>query len=456
MRKENMEIAKKIATEVARCGGKAYFVGGCVRDELLGLESKDIDMEVHGIEPSALEEILDGVGTRAEFGKSFGVYSVKGTSIDIAMPRKESATGRGHKDFKIDIDAHIGEENAARRRDFTIGALMKDVLTGEICDFFGGVEDLRNGVIRHVNDASFAEDPLRVLRAAQFAARFGFTVAEETASICEKMDVCALPCERVFEEMKKALLGAQRPSVFFEFLRRIGALGYWFSELEALIGVEQNEKHHSEGDVFVHTMMVLDEAAKRRDMAKKPLAFMIAALAHDFGKAICTEVIDGEIHSYGHETEGLPIIEAFLKRLTREKVLIADVLNLCEYHMKPNALAAHGASVKSTNKLFWQAREPSDLILLALSDAHGRSASRPFYDTEPFLWERLAVFEEYMARPHVLGRDLIEAGLEPGESFSEILAYAHKLRLAGIEKESAMKQTLAYARKLCKKANKSK
>jgi len=447
---KELETAKKIACETFSRGGRAYFVGGCVRDELLGLESKDIDMEVHGISPAVLEEILDGVGTRAEFGKSFGVYSVKGTHIDIAMPRREKATGRGHRDFKIDIDPYIGEENAARRRDFTIGAIMKDALTGEILDFFGGLPDLENGVIRHVNDESFAEDPLRVLRAAQFSARFGFTVAEETLALCTVMNVSALPRERVFGELKKALLAAEKPSVFFEVLRKVGALSAWFPELAALIGVEQNEKHHAEGDVWVHTMMVLDEAAKRRDKAKDPLALMLSALTHDFGKVLCTEKINGEIHAYRHETEGAPLAEAFMRRLTSEKALIERVVLFTRLHMQPNTMAAHGSSIKSTNRLFWEAGEPNDLILLALSDARGKIAPRPFFDTEPFLWERLAVFNEYISRPFVTGGDLVAAGFKPGKDFGEILGYAHKLRLAGIPKESALRQTLSYARKLRK------
>lgn len=445
------EAAKKIAAAVAACGGRAYFVGGCVRDELLGMESKDIDIEVHGIEPEVLEGILDGVGTRAEFGKSFGVYSVKGTHIDIAMPRKESATGRGHRDFKIDIDPYIGEMKAAMRRDFTVCAMMKDALTGEVLDFFGGRRDLEAGVIRHVNDTSFAEDPLRVLRAAQFSARLGFAVAQETLALCAAMDISALPRERVFEELKKALLGAQRPSVFFEVLRSIGALDVWFPELAALIGVEQNVKHHSEGDVWVHTMMVIDEAAKRRDKASEPFVLMLSAVTHDFGKALCTEVVNGEIHAYGHEALGLPLVEAFMKRLTGEKALTEKVVRMTRLHMKPNTMAAHGSSVKSTNKLFWDAGEPNDLILLALSDAHGRTAPRPFFDGEPFLWERLALYREYMARPYVSGADLVAAGFRPGKDFGEILGYAHKLRLAGIPKESALRQTLAYAKKVYKK-----
>lgn len=448
MNEKDKEISLLIAKKVAECGGNAYFVGGYVRDTLLGIENKDIDMEVHGIPPRELEGILDSVGERTEYGKSFGVYSIKGTSIDVAMPRKETAIGRGHRDFAIDVDPYIGTLKAAMRRDFTIGALMQDVLTGEILDHFGGMEDLRNGVIRHVCAESFAEDPLRVLRCAQFAARFGFSVAESTMELCKKMDIRALPRERVFEELKKALLKAPRPSVFFEILRSMEKLSEFFPELYALIGVEQGTLHHSEGDVWVHTMMVLDEAAKRRDEAKNPLGLMLCALTHDFGKAICTEKINGAIHAYNHENAGLPLIKAFLARLTKEKDLTSYVLNLDALHMKPNTMQSHGSSVKSTNKMFDEAREPCDLLLLAVSDNRGRLSEHPFVDTEPFLRERLAVYEEYMSRPFVGGKDLVAAGLTPTEDFSQILAYAHKLRLAGIPKDSALKQTLSFAKNL--------
>jgi tRNA nucleotidyltransferase (CCA-adding enzyme) len=294
-----------------------------------------------------------------------------------------------------------------------------------------------------------------VLRAAQFAARLGFTVDEKTMELCEKMDISALPRERVFEELKKALLGAEKPSVFFEVLRAVGALDVWFPELSALIGVKQNEKHHSEGDVWVHTMMVIDEAAKRRKNAVNPLAFMLSAVTHDFGKALCTEEIKGEIHAYRHEEAGVPLAEAFMRRLTSEKALIERVALFTFLHMSPNTMAAHGSAIKSTNRLFWDSGEPKDLILLALSDAHGKTAPRPFFDTEPFLWERLAVYEEYMSRPYVSGRDLVEAGFKPDERFKEILTYAHKLRLAGIAKEPALKQVISYAKKIYKNTQNS-
>ena len=183
MEDKNQAMARRVAEAVAQAGGRAYYVGGYVRDRLRGMESKDVDIEVHGVPAQALEAILDGLGTRLEMGASFGIYGLKHYDLDIAMPRREQATGRGHRDFQVFTNPYLGIEKAAMRRDFTINAMMEDVLTGEILDPFGGREDLRRGILRHVNDASFGEDPLRVLRAAQFAARFRFTVAEETAAL---------------------------------------------------------------------------------------------------------------------------------------------------------------------------------------------------------------------------------------------------------------------------------
>ena len=443
---QNIGVAQKLAAAVAKAGGKAYYVGGFVRDRLMGVPNKDIDIEVHGLYPNRLEEILDGLGEKITVGESFGVYGLKGYSIDIAMPRKEEMRGKGHRDFDICVDPFLGTRKAAMRRDFTINAMMQDVLTGEIVDDYSGREDLKRGIIRHVNDQTFPEDPLRVLRGAQFASRFDYKIAPETVSLCSKMDLNYLPKERVMGELEKALLKADKPSLFFEVLREMGQLDLWFPELRDLIGVKQNPLFHLEGDVWVHTMMVLDAAVKYREKAKKPLGFMLSAVTHDFGKAICTEVINGVIHSYNHETKGLPLIDAFMKRLTSETDLIAYVLNMSENHMKPNVVAFQKSSVKATNKMFDKSVDPEGLIYLSASDGQGKISSCNQVSNLEFLLERLEIFKEYMSRPYVMGRDLIAAGLKPGESFSEYLAYAHKLRLAGVEKENALKQTLAFAK----------
>ena len=442
-----MEIVKKIATAVSEHGGRAFFVGGCVRDFLQDKQSGDYDVEVHGILPETLEKILGELAEIKSVGREFGIYPLQSYPVDIALPRREKAVGAGHRDFAVEIDPFMGATEAAKRRDFTINAMMQDVLTGELVDPYDGMSDLKKGVIRHIFSGRFVEDPLRVFRAAQFAARFKFTLAKDTLELCKTMDVSVLAGGRVCDEMQKALLRAEDPSIFFKVLQAMNHLGEYFPELQSLIGVEQNKRHHAEGDVWTHTMMVLQEAAKRRERVKEKLGFMLAALTHDFGKSICTECIDGELHSYNHEREGLPLIERFLSRLTGDKTLTAYVLNMAELHMKPNTLAANASSVKATNKMFDKAIAPFDLIQLAIADSLGKIAPRPYVETEPFLLERLAVYEEMMSRPYVTGKDLIKAGFSQGEYFGELLAYAHKLRLAGTEKTSALKQTLAYARK---------
>lgn len=440
-------VACSIALRVKDAGGRTYCVGGFVRDRLLGIDNKDVDLEVHGISPETLYSILEDVGDPLTIGKSFGVYSLRGEDIDIAMPRRERATGRGHRDFEIDVDPYIGTKAASARRDFTINSIMQDVLSGEIIDHYGGQDDLRDGIIRHIDPESFVEDPLRVLRAAQFAARFGFEIAEDTKELCRGIDLGALPKERVEDELRKALLKADRPSIFFESLREMDQLGLWFPELGRLIGVEQDPVFHPEGDVWVHTMEVIDRAAACRDRVSDPYCFMLLALTHDLGKIVTTAEKDGRIHAYGHETEGLPLAEAFVRRLTGDKAVMSYVMNMIPLHMKPNVAAYSKPSLKSTNRMFDSAAAPGDLIWFAMADRPVFAGSEAFSGDSGFLLERLRAYEETMARPHVTGRDLIEAGLEPGKEFGERLAYAHKLRLAGIDRESALKQVLSYAPK---------
>lgn len=443
---KDIAMAEKIALAVKEKGGQVYYVGGFVRDALLGRKNKDVDIEVHGIHPRELEEILDSLGKRLTMGDSFGVYGLRGCTLDIAMPRKAGVRARGHKDFDAFVDPFAGTLSAAGRRDLTINALMCHVLTGEIIDHFHGREDLEKGVIRHVREDSFAEDPLRVLRAAQFAARFDFTVAPETVALCARLDLKDLPFERVEQEIKKALLKAEKPSVFFEVLRHMDQLSVWFPEVEALIGVPQSPRHHLEGDVWNHTMLVLDEAAKLKHRVENPFGFMLAALTHDFGKAICTEEVDGVIHSYEHEVKGLPLAETFLRRFTRETKLIRYVLNLTELHMKPNVMGRARSAIKSTNKLFDRAEDPMALICIALADNWGRRTEAPAVSHEDFLLQRLEIYREYMSRPYVTGKDLIAEGLEPGEHFTKLLALSHKLRLAGVSKENAIRHILGEAR----------
>lgn len=257
--------------------------------------------------------------------------------------------------------------------------------------------------------------------------------------------------EQIGKELKKVLVMEERPSACFWLLRETEQLERWFPELKALIGVPQNPRYHAEGDVWTHTMMVLDEAAKLRDRTANAYGFMLAALTHDFGKTVCTEEKNGVLHAYQHETKGLPLAETFLRRFTEEDALIRYVLNLVEYHMKPNTVAGARSAKKVTNRMFDRSADPEGLICMALADDRGRITQVPSLDHEDFLYARLEAYREQMTMPCVKEKDLIEAGLMPGAELPEILEYAHKLRLAGVEKDSALKQTLAYARKLCER-----
>lgn len=434
---EDILLAQKIGKEVAAAGGRAYYVGGYVRDRLLGLPCKDVDLEIHGISSETLYAILEVLGEPLTMGRSFGIYGLRGYDLDISLPRDP---------VTWEPSPFCGIRAAASRRDFTCNAMMEDVLTGEVMDFFCGTADLKNRILRHVDSDTFGADPLRVLRAAQFAARFSFTVSEDTVSLCCSLSLQELPRERVFGELSKALLKAPKPSVFFTLLRQMDQLDLWLPELKALIGVPQPLKYHGEGDVWNHTMLVLDAASPLKQYVQDSLCFMLSALTHDFGKAVSTTVTEKGIHAYSHETAGLPLVRQFLGRLTDQKKLIKGVQNLIKLHMRPNALAAQNSSQKAYNKLLDEALEPRALLCLAAADDLGRITEIPHISRQAVFAEKLEVYEALMAMPQVTGLDLIKAGVKPGPEFSAYLQYAHRLHLSGIPRETALIQTLAYIR----------
>lgn len=446
---KDKQMAYKIAKAVNDFGGSTYYVGGYVRDKLQKRDNKDIDIEVHNVTPDTLKEILSKLGTMQTQGASFGVYNLHGYGIDIAQSRTETATGRGHKDFEVFVDPFLGTTRAAMRRDFTMNAMMEDVLTGEIIDPFGGQADLRDGVIRHVSDQTFTEDPLRVFRAAQFAARFGFTVAPETIDLMRTMDVSALPKERVWTEMEKAMLKSEKPSVFFNVLRQADQLEPWFHEAAKLIGCEQAKEYHPEGDAWNHTMGVLDNAAKYRDKVEHPAYFMTAALCHDFGKPYTTSVgEDGRIHSYNHASAGVPAASTFLCRINNDTGLRDYVLDMVGNHMKPHDMFNHNSAVKSTNHMFDEIKNRQDMCYLCISDLMGKGDDfmQRAEKERVFLSERLAVYEKRAAEPMVTGRDLIAMGMRPSEQFSEILVLSRKMHFSGVDKGSVLKDIAAKNR----------
>jgi tRNA nucleotidyltransferase (CCA-adding enzyme) len=286
-------------------GGRALLVGGCVRDVLVG-QPKDWDVEVYGIEPAKLRALLDQFGPVNVVGEAFTVYKL-GPDLDVSLPRRERKAGRGHRAFVIEGDPSMTFEEAARRRDFTVNAILQDPLTGEIIDPFGGREDIRKRTLRAVSVDSFAEDSLRVLRAAQLAARFEFDIEPETVVLCRGIDLSDLPAERVWGEVEKILLRASRPSIGLKWLREMTVVDQLFPEIKALIQVPQDPEWHPEGDVFVHTQLVTDRARELiEDLSYgKQITVMLAALAHDFGKPATTEFLEGHWRSRGHEEAGV-------------------------------------------------------------------------------------------------------------------------------------------------------
>ena len=442
---KDLYMARKIAERVREEGGRAYFAGDCVRDRLLGREIRDLDLEIHGIAPEILEKCLQELGRTRVVGNAFGIFLLDGYGLDIAMPRKEQ--GRAGEGLAERADPFAGTEKAARRRDLTINAMMEDVLTGEILDHFGGRQDLEQGIVRHVDGQTFRQDPLRVLRAAGLAARLGFALAEETAELGASLDLSGLARERVWAEVEKVLLKAEKPSAFFELLRQMDQLEPWFPELKALAGVAQEPAFHPEGDVWNHTMLVLDQAAALRDRARYPLGFMAAALCHDLGKITATAVVGGRIRALGHEEAGIPLAGALLGRMTRANRLREYVANMVLLHMRPNILAAQRSSPKAMCRLYDRSREPEDLLLLAKADHCSRPGAAGYGETEAFLREMLELYRSRMAAPGVTGEDLIREGFAPGPDFREALELAHRLKLAGVDRENARKQTLAFLRK---------
>lgn len=439
-----VEIARALAETVEREGGRAYFVGGYVRDLCLGQATKDVDVEVFGIVPARLRAILAGLGEVVEKGASFGVLSLAHTNLDVAMPRTESRTGGRHTDFDVCVEPFLSTREASRRRDFTINAMMMDICTGEILDYWGGRRDLQARVIRHVEDATFADDALRVFRAAQFCARLEAVVAPETLEVCAKMDVSAITRERVFDELAKALLKARRPSMFFEVLASTGHLEEFFPEIAATRGVEQSPKYHPEGDVYRHTMLVLDQAALLRGRAREPLFFMLAALCHDLGKIDATQVLeDGRIVSHMHPVTGQRLAEKQLRRLSDNARMIRYVTDMVANHMRPNAMAFSRSRKKKTRMLFDQSVCPEDLILLSRADASGKRDQPYDEQLEQFLQQRLLDYRQAASRPMVTGRDLIEAGVEPGAEFAPLIRRARELCFADVPREAALRQVLA-------------
>ncbi len=464
----------EIARAVRAQGGRALVTGGWVRDRLMASESpseridaaaraepvevgRDVDMEIFGIGGPELPALLAPFGDVEPIGQSFPVYKIG--SIDIGLPRRESKSGRGHKGFLVEGDPSMSVEEAARRRDFTINAISWDPIEDEYLDPFRGREDLRKRVLRAVDARTFGDDSLRVLRAVQFAARFELTIAHETAALCRTIRLDDLPAERIWGEIEKLLLRAQRPSIGLALARDLGVVSQIFPELDALVGCEQEPEWHPEGDVWVHTLMVVDQARGRIDDLDRAnqIIVMLAAVAHDFGKPATTAFVDGRIRSLNHEEAGVAPATAFLDRLNIHTIdgrdVRTQVLGLVAHHLKPGML--YKVRHELTDGAFRRLAQKADLELLARlakADCLGRTGT---FDCSAMDWfltrARELGVDRSPPKPLLLGRHLLELGMRPGPAIGDVLKQVYEKQLDG--EIATTEQGIALARQLLAEAS---
>ena len=450
------KIIQTISDVLVKENAKAIVVGGSVRDHFLKLPSKDYDVEVYGLEcMEQLEEVLGKYGSVNLVGKSFGVlkFTHEGEVYDFSFPRTESKVGEGHRGFDVEVDGSMTFEVAARRRDFTVNALGYDVEKKRFLDPFRGLDDIKEKILRHIDDETFIEDPLRVYRAVQFSARFAYDLADETFTLCKGMVeqglLEALAKERVYLEFIKLLLKSPKPSHGFTLMRKLGILRY-FTEIEALIDIPQSPKWHPEGDVWVHTMMCVDVMVTLfGDDEKLNLKLIFAILCHDLGKAVSTTVDDeGTIRSIGHEKTGLELTKSFMYRLTDEHDFIESILPLVEHHLKPSQFYAAKSKAPAIRRLATKVNI-EELVIVAKADFLGRTTKEALegvYHAGIWLLEQ-SKYLEVLHKPldHLLqGRDLIALGLEPSPQFKKILDVVYTLQLDG--DINTKEEAIAYVR----------
>jgi len=434
-----------LARAIHEAGGRALLVGGCVRDQLMSRQPKDWDLEVYNLDAARLREILDQFGPVNVVGEAFTVYKL-GKHLDVSIPRRERKAGRGHRAFVIEGDPSMSVEEATRRRDFTINAILQDPLTAELIDPFNGRKDIEQRILRAVSEETFAEDSLRVLRAAQFAARFEFDIDPDTVELCRTIDLSDLPAERIWGELEKLLLQASRPSIGIEWLRRLGAIEKLFPEIQSLIGVPQDPEWHPEGDVFVHTQLAVDRARELIEDLSYPrkVTVMLAALAHDFGKPVTTQFLEGRWRSRGHEEAGAPPAESFLTRVNVHTIdgynVRAQVIALVREHLKPGEFYKKRDEVgEGAFRRLARRCEPDLLYRVAKADSLGRNAvwvpREKWYGSEAQEWfierSRELEVEQRPPEPLLLGRHLLELGVEPGPQMGEITRAVYEMQLDG-------------------------
>ena len=442
------ETAIEVCTKVMDAGGTAYITGGAARDLFIARQTnsispplvwKDVDIEVFGLEPVALEQLLLQKWKIDVVGKSFGVIKLHGIPIDISLPRRERKTGDGHADFVIEADPGMSITEAASRRDFTINAIYYEPLLGDWYDPFDGRQDILDQVLNPVSDR-FTEDPLRVLRGMQFIARFGLNPTARCLEMCRGLSQDNLPRERVFEEWKKMLLLGKHIRKAWYFLRDIGWMERFYPELFALFSSQQNPKWHPEGSVGEHTALVVEAFTEGEFIDDdEKLVLGLAAVCHDLGKPETASFgptknnPDPHWTNKDHESHTGPA-ERFLARLTNETKLVEKVLALCREHMRPVAFYKNKADLQSFRRLALKV-DMRQLEKLSRFDQGGRGAVNP-PDESILAWFRAKAAEANVLFskpiPLVMGRDLIaQFGMAPGKAMGELLKQLMELQLAG-------------------------
>ena len=433
------KVLEEILLELKSIGASPILVGGCVRDSFLNIPSKDYDIEIFNIDSlEIIKKSLNKFGSVKEVGKSFGVLTIKidKFDFDFALCRTEEKINSGHKGFNVTTQSNLTYKEASVRRDFTINSIGYDFFEKKFLDPFNGISDLRNRILRHIKDETFIEDPLRVYRAIQFTSRFNLRIDSKTFELCKKMvdnnELSELPKERIFEEFKKLLLKSVKPSLGFELLKKLGILKY-FPELELLVECKQDKEYHPEGDVWIHTLMTLDEMAKcKTGDDYRDLYLFYALLCHDLGKPLCSEEKEGRITSYKHESLGIEPTISFLSKLTNEKKFIEKIVPLVKNHLAPFQLYKAESSVKAVKRLSLKCNI-EDLCLVCLCDCKGRSIPDKDKCDKAVSWvlekaREMNISKEGL-KPLVQGRDLINLGLKPSKKFKDILEYSLNLQI---------------------------
>jgi tRNA nucleotidyltransferase (CCA-adding enzyme) len=422
---------------------RAYLVGGSVRDWLLGIPVKDFDVEVYGLTYEELSRALARWGRTDLVGRSFGVVKLStptGAVYDFSIPRRDSKVAPGHKGFEITFDPEIAPHEAAARRDFTINSLMYDPRASELLDFFGGQRDLESRILRHTSEA-FVEDPLRVLRGMQFAARFQLTAAPETVTLARSIKgaFSELAPERVREEWFKWAAKSTLPSAGLHFLAATEWLDH-FPEIRAMQGTPQDPEWHPEGDVFVHTCHCCDALVRLSEWQQADeetrIVLSLALLAHDFGKAVTTEksMRDGQerIISPGHEEAGVLLAELFFRRINAPWAIVERVAPLIRNHMA-HVMTITDRSVRRLSKRM----EPEtifNLCVLMTADSMGRPprpAQVPAVVAELRAKAAELQVQNSAPKPILMGRHLLQLGMSPGPDVGAIVNQAYDAQLEG-------------------------